>query len=585
MHHRFDRPMNALTLVLSLVAGTALSSGCASSLRSDSRAPQATTGVAVVNEVEQAPPAIPMGDERVVSAILEEGLNRNRVMDHHRAFTDIGPRLTGSSNLDRAQQAALAMFQSWGLSAKLEPWGEVATRFDRGPTKGIALMPEIVRERRPREGEPSEPAKAPEYKVARELVITTPAWTRGTDGPARGLVVKLPETDEEYAKVKDKLKDAWILMPPLNFAQMRDRGRAWYDAVADARKKVASGEVKAEELPIRERLLFDGIRGYISNNTRDERVLTGGAPGWRERVVADIGPEVRVSVRLSDYDYLNSRLSDGDAVMVEIDAKNNLVPGPFTQANVVAEIPGSERPDEVVIISGHLDSWDGPGSQGSVDNATGSAVTLETARILSTVFAKTGTRPKRTIRFCLWTGEEQGLLGSEAYVQQLKARGELEKVSACFVDDGGTNWQGGVPAADTMVPYLAAAIAPTNNRFWSEVDQKWMNVNVRATGPGIKTHGSSDHAPFNKEGIPGFFWDEIGRADYTFAHHTQNDNAAQAIPEYLRQSATNSAIVAYNLANAPGLMPRGEKMDIDRGSLPSGPNLPGATPTTPRPTN
>ena len=105
---------------------------------------------------------------------------------------------------------------------------------------------------------------------------------------------------------------------------------------------------------------------------------------------------------------MNSRIADGETVEVELNLQNHFVDGPFGLYNTIAEIPGTEWPEQVVIVSGHLDSWDGPGSKATQDNGTGSSVTLEAARILMAV----GAKPKRTIRFCLWTGEEQGLIGS-----------------------------------------------------------------------------------------------------------------------------------------------------------------------------
>ncbi len=107
-----------------------------------------------------------------------------------------------------------------------------------------------------------------------------------------------------------------------------------------------------------------------------------------------------------------------------------------------------------------------------------------------------------------------------------------------------------------MVEYLAAATAPVNGVFYSETDGQFLDVNIRPTGDKIDTHGGSDHAAFNRAGVPGFFWDEEGRADYGHGWHTQNDTLELAIEEYLVQSATNAAIVAYNLANAPGMLPR-----------------------------
>jgi hypothetical protein len=298
-----------------------------------------------------------------------------------------------------------------------------------------------------------------------------------------------------------------------------------------------------------EQVLALNPAGFLGSS-RDERVWTTSARGWRELSLDKIGKDTEYAVRQSDYDYINSRLYDGIPVEVEINAAATFTPGPIPVYNTVAEIRGTEFPDEVVIISAHLDSWDGPGSQGTLDNGTGSAVTLEAARILMAAKAK----PKRTIRFVLWTGEEQGLLGSRSYVDRNKDA--LPRISAVFVDDGGTNYEGGAPVTNDMADMMAAATAPTNGLFYDEVEKKWMDVNIRKVGDTLPRGGGSDHASFNAVGVPGFFWDEIGRSDYQYGWHTQNDKLNLAIPEYLRQSATNAAITAYNLACAPTLLPR-----------------------------
>ncbi len=305
-------------------------------------------------------------------------------------------------------------------------------------------------------------------------------------------------------------------------------------------------------------VLDENPHGFVSSS-KDERVWTTSSNNWRERKLSDYPTDVEVNVRQSDYDYLASRTMEGVELTVEFDLQNNLSAGPFPVYNVIAEIPGTEFPDEVIIISGHMDSWNGPGSMGTTDNGTGTSVTIEAARIL----AAAGAKPKRTIRFALWGGEEQGLLGSKGYIESLSDE-EKANISAAFVDDGGTNHQGGLPAADFMVDYLAAATAPINGVFYSETDGKYLDVNIRSTGAKIETHGGSDHAAFNAVGVPGFFWDETGRADYGYGWHTQNDTLDLAIEEYLMQSATNAAITAYNLANAPALLPReGETYEVE----------------------
>lgn len=321
----------------------------------------------------------------------------------------------------------------------------------------------------------------------------------------------------------------------------------------------ADAEQTAEDT---ERLLMalvldENPHGFVSSS-KDERVWTTASNNWRERKLSDYPEDVEVNVRQSDYDYLASRTMEGVDLTVEFDLQNNLIAGPFPVYNVIAEIPGTEKPEEVIIISGHMDSWNGPGSMGTTDNGTGTCVTIEAARIL----AAAGAKPKRTIRFALWGGEEQGLLGSKGYIESLSDE-EKSRISAAFVDDGGTNYEGGIPAADFMVDYLAAATAPVNGVFFSETDGKYLDVNIRPTGDKIDTHGGSDHAAFNRVGVPGFFWDEVGRAEYGYGWHTQNDTLDLAIEEYLIQSATNAAITAYNLANAPELLPReGETYEV-----------------------
>lgn len=300
---------------------------------------------------------------------------------------------------------------------------------------------------------------------------------------------------------------------------------------------------------VMEQLLSLNPAGFLSSS-RDDRVWTTSTRGWRELTTDKIGRDTEYAVRQSDYDYINSRLYDNIPVEVEINAACTFTPGPIPVYNTVAEIKGTEFPDEVVIVSAHLDSWDGPGSQGTLDNGTGSCVTLEAARILMAAKAK----PKRTIRFILWTGEEQGLLGSRSYVDRNKDI--LPKISAVFVDDGGTNYEGGAPVTTEMADMMAAATAPTNGLFYDEVEKKWMDVNIRRVGDTLPRGGGSDHASFNAVGVPGFFWDEIGRSDYQYGWHTQNDKIDLAIPEYLKQSATNAAITAYNLACAPTMLPR-----------------------------
>lgn len=529
MRTTFSRLAGFTGLAMALAAGTPA-------------AAQSAAWVAVIDGVETPCPDISMGDPAVVKAILEEGKGRNQVMKHLRHLTQgIGPRLTGSTNAETANNWTRDQFASWGLqNAHLDKWGEIPVRFDRGPSHGKVMMRRTLRG-----------GGDTQYESIRDMELTWQAWAIGTEGPVRGPVVKEPQNAEEFLAAQGKLEGAWVLLkapPAVGQRGIRDRVGTRYQIGRDARRKVAEG-TSIENLSIPERLSLEPIAGYIATSS-DERVWTGGAPGWRNLDADNIPQGPQVVVRRSDYDFLNSRVADGDPVEAEFDLQATFTKGPIPVYNTIAEIPGTEKPEEVVIISGHLDSWNGPGSQGTTDNGTGSSVTLEAARILMAV----GAKPKRTIRFILWTGEEQGLLGSRAYVEAQKDN--LAKISAVFVDDGGTNYEGGIPAADSQVDYLAAATAPTNNQFYSEIDKKYLNVNIRKQGEMRTGGGGSDHQSFIQAGVPGFFWDEVGRAEYGYGWHTQNDKYELAIEEYLVQSSTNAAIVAYRLACAPEMLAR-----------------------------
>jgi carboxypeptidase Q len=223
---------------------------------------------------------------------------------------------------------------------------------------------------------------------------------------------------------------------------------------------------------------------------------------------------------------------------VEIDITNTFIPGPIAVNNTVGEIRGSEKPQECVIVGAHLDSWDL--GQGSLDNGTGTSVVLETARIL----AQCGVQPKRTIRFILFTGEEQGLHGSRNYCQQHKA--EMDKVTAALVHDTGTGKVVGLGWFGR--PVLKAIL---ENEL---ISLKELGVNdvLRRAG------GGSDHASFDQAGVPGCMMvQEV--AGYRFAHHSQADTLSMAREQDLIQGAQVIAVMAMRLANLDNLLPRDRK--------------------------
>lgn len=461
--------------------------------------------------------ALGQGDTETIARIIAEGKNNSQVWDHLTYLSDqIGPRLTGSTRMMEANVWMRDQFAAYGLSnAHLDKWGEIPVRFDRGPS--LAKMVE-----------PTE----------REFEFTARSWSAGTAGPVRGKVVKAPTSLGDLEAMTEQLAGAWVLSKQPQRRRRRGRG--------------GGGENNNPDRELRQQLTEGlreaGIAGRLFA-ARSDLVNTSSMRGWRDLEYGDLPTDVEVIIRRIDYDAINSRLADGEEVEVEVNLNHSLVEGPFPVFNTIAEIPGTEWPEQVVIISGHLDSWDGPGSKATQDNGTGSAVTLEAARILMAV----GAKPKRTIRFILWSGEEQGLLGSREYVKNLSDE-EKANISAVFVDDGGTNYEGGVSCIASMEPMLAAAIAPVQEAF----PDLPMTLDVREK---MSRFGGSDHSSFNRQGIPGFFWMETGSGgregkNYRFIHHTQHDTMRYAVPEYLVQSATCAAVTAYNLACADTLLPR-----------------------------
>jgi carboxypeptidase Q len=438
------------------------------------------------------------GDPKILDRIADEGKNRNQVMKTLWHLTkNIGPRLTGSPQLHRSQFWAMSEFKRYGLTnVHLDYWGDVSVGFYRGPRQVARMVsPEQI-----------------------DFDFTTLNWMPGTSGMVRGHAVRNPKDMEEFAKIRPSLRGAWVIMDSaagMRGATLRE----------DDLKKAVDGA---------------GIAGRIFG-TADDRVHSSGS--WRGKTFQDRPKDIIVFISKPGFDKITGNLDAGRKVELEFDIENRWVEGPIPQYNVVADIVGTEKPDEYVIVGGHLDSWNSPGSEGACDNGTGTVVAMEAARILMA----TGARPKRTIRFILWTGEEQGLLGSRGYVE--KHKDKLHRISAKLNDDGGTNYQGGYQGIESMRPMMERAFAKTNQTFPD------MQVEF-VTLPRMPLQGSSDHAPFNQAGVPGFFTIEKGRANYGRVWHTQYDRYEEAIPEYLVQSSTNHAIVAYNLAMADTLLPR-----------------------------
>jgi len=442
------------------------------------------------------------GDPATLDRIIDQGKYHNQVMSRlHELCFDIGPRVTGSPELSKAQHWAMGKFERWGLTnVHLEQWGEVPVGFERGDRQIGRMV---------------EPFDTP-------ITFTTMNWMPGTNGLVRAEAVMEPQSMAEFERNKAKLHGAWVIC----YAGTGMRG-----------------PTKAEPADIKKALDDLGIAGRIFGS-QDDRVWSHGT--YKDKTIDKHPTDVQIVVSKPDFDRITRNIGFGRKTVLEFDAENKWFKGPIPQYNVVAEIKGSEKPDEVVIVCGHLDSWNSPGSQGANDNGTGTVTAMEAARILRAAHAK----PKRTIRFILWSGEEQGLLGSLAYVKAHEA--EWDKISAVLNDDEGSNYQSGFWGYAVMKPMLMQACAPTVKAF-PDMPQ---HFDVYTD---MSNDGGSDQAPFNYVGIPGLSVRQAGRQKYGHVWHTQFDRYEEAIPEYLVQASTNHAVVSFDLACADTLLPRGPK--------------------------
>lgn len=459
----------------------------------------------------RSPTTVPVGTRAArtgssLERLIELGRTDNRVQQHleHLSLA-IGPRLTGSSRLQAACEWTRDQFQSYGLPAELERWGEFPVGFERGAWRGGMVAPEAL-----------------------AFEFHTMSWSPGTNGPERGRALAYPTSEEELEAMTDRIAGAWLVRPPGAGAK-DEEGTVLFE-----KPPQPSSELVAK---VQAALLARGGLGEV-RGARGDLLVTGG----NHRIAWDDLPKlVQIRVRRDQHDQLWMRMQEEAPVELEFEVDNRFVPGPIPQFNVIADLVGAEKPEEMVIVCGHLDSWDG--AQGTVDNGTGCATTLEAARLLTAI----GARPARTIRFILWTGEEQGLFGSEGYVKQ--HADELARISVVLNHDEGTNPLTGLSVTAAMLPAMQLACAPL-----AGLDPAFPFALTEVDG--LPTFVGSDNDAFTQAGVPGLFWQQTGSSDYEHYHHTQHDTFEAAVPAYQRHSALVVALTALNVADLPELLDR-----------------------------
>jgi hypothetical protein len=484
--------------------------------------------------------------------VLDAANQDSEIMANLTHLSDmIGPRLTGSAALKNANQWAAEKMKGYGLSnVQLEPWA-IPAGWERGAAKARIIEPDN----------------------GCSLSLAAAGWTPGTKGKIEAdVVVIMARSTKDLEKYKGKLKGAVVLQgPPANVRPITDLN---FDLPGQRRPRPAdpppdkqpdantkpekNGDAQPDKKPateppppdprqafafrreLAEFLAAEGAAVLLSDAGKPHGLLTT-TGGWRgnDRVSA---PEPIPSAYVAHEHYaMLHRLAsrpEPAKTRIEIELTNKIIPGPITVYNTVGEIRGRDKPDEFVIVGAHLDSWDL--AQGTTDNGTGTCAVLEAARIL----AKSGIKPRRTIRFVLFTGEEQGLYGSKAYVQ--KHKDELPKVSLCLVHDTGTGKVTGIGTqgrADVK-EMLEAELTSLN-------DLGFKGLNTRSMG-------GSDHQSFEAVGVPGFAVQQ-DMSEYRLTHHSQSDTLDKAKEADLTQGAQVLAVTALRVANLPELLPRAKK--------------------------
>jgi Zn-dependent M28 family amino/carboxypeptidase len=432
----------------------------------------------------------------------------------------IGPRLTGSPQLDRASHWTMERFKEAGLSnAKLEPW-TIANSWTRGPASGQII--------------------SPSHHV---LTLETAGWSAATKGELRGPVVGIAaEKPEDLQQYKGKLKGAIVIVGrPM---EMVSPGHPLLTPWGEETIPVAMPKMDANKpmdfeafLRVRQaQTKFfeeEGVGAVLRGSEKWYGLLNMSAAG------REYAPSMIPTAYISRENFtLLWRLLDAGAVEAEVNIGSSFSGKPVEVYNTVAEIPGTEKPDEVVIVGGHLDSWDL--GTGATDNGTGSMAVLAAARALQ----KLGVKPKRTIRFVLFTGEEQGLNGSKAYVKA--HQNELGKISGVLVHDSGT---GKVLTIGLMGNYAARETVDRALYPLARVKE------IGLAEPTLRSEGGSDHVPFDTAGVPGFWCVQEG-VDYDKTHHSQADTLDRVRWDDLMEGAQVLAVFAYNVAQLPEMLPR-----------------------------
>ena len=518
-------------------------------------------------------------DLGVVDRIKAEAFERSKVMETLRNLSDVhGPRLTGSPGFEDAAGWAISELNGYGLDkVHLEKWGP----FGRAWTLKESSLEMIE----------------PRYS---QLTAVPLAWSASSEGPVTGELILAPfrgsfrdgpkkykeETEAYQAKWTGKLRGKIVMLsePKTPAAQINPQFRRytpadlteletapepaaktvaknlddleWPDNPADMRKFFSGlpNSLMEQIYDLSDKAAADrgeflakqGAAGVLLEDTRaHEGMLFGEAAGSFKAANTQAPPTFVVTAE--QYNRIGRLLEKKSPVAVRLNLKAETSDRDVDGLNIIGEIPGGAKKDEIVMIGAHFDSWHS--GTGATDNGAGSAVMIEVMRILKTLHLKLD----RTVRIGLWGGEEEGLFGSRAYVkehfadpQTMHVTAQHGKLSGYFNLDNGSGKIRGVylQGHEAMRPLFESWLAPFRN--------------LGVTTISIRDTGGTDHLSFAAAGLPGFQFIQDPLDYSTITHHSDMDTWDHAVPEDLMQASAVIASVVYQAANRTEMLPRRE---------------------------
>jgi hypothetical protein len=531
---------------------------------------------AVVDPYAEVQPATETLDLTMYQRIRDEGLNHSHVMEFAGALADgIGPRLTGSPNLKKANQWTVDTLTKIGLAnAHLEDWGEFGLGWQQLNTWARMVGPDTA-----------------------ILILQATPWSPSTPGPVTGDVIFVDiQTEKDFDQYKGKLAGKIVLLgamrpvPPVDKPLFERNTEQTLEDVAEfpVSEGVPGAMTPEMQARMQARLQRYRMLDRIAQFLADENVAAviepsrdganGGGSGGTffddngatlGRTPYIAGKDVKIPVTVAaieSYGRLYRLVQAHVPVQVQIDVETKVSGEHEHGFDTVAEIPGTDPnlKDQVVMLGGHLDSW--IAGTGATDNGAGTVVAMEAVRILVAL----GVKPRRTIRIALWTGEEEGLFGSRGYVRDhfgsaklstapdqmqlpefmrraggpLELKPEQKLISVYFNVDNGSGKIRGIytQGNGAVAPIFAQWIAPLK-------DLDVTTITERNTG-------GTDHLSFDAVGIPGFQFIQDNLDYESRAHHSNQDVYERLQPADLKQIATVEAIFVYNAAMRDQMMPR-----------------------------